>query len=324
MSSLLPESMIPFHSIASSFSAERVLPFLFVLGYFATAYMCTWLVDFIRECHAERHRKNAGGRCQPADALSTKGAANVDKAENTSHQVADMWKCSLLPEDLCGRISVYCGHEGVGAISACSNGLLLQFWESSEVWYALSANASLGNDILLSMTVPAQARESFRRGFFRTDMVQLRCLAKAGRSHAILDEAAHVACGLYPGDLEVDDLADFIQIGSRCLGAHDPESPTANRAARRLIGASRRYIEVFTEEQLEHLEYAYKSVHQLHALMLASMSESREASLEQSVWAGLPDTESTADLDEQEVFGPDVKEFELCSDEQDALHYMIS
>lgn len=323
MSSFLPESMTPFHSIASSFSAERVLPILFVLGYFATGYMCTWLVDFIRECHAKRHRRHAGGCCQESDALSTKATTDGDKAEDTSHPIDDMWTCRSLPEDLCGRISVYCGHEGVGALSACSNGLLEQFWESSEVWYALAANASLGNDVL-SKTVPAEARDSFRRGFFRTDMVQLRCLAKAGRSHAILDEAAHVACGLYPGDLEVDDLADFIQIGSRCLGAHDPESSKANRAARRLIGASRRYIEIFTEEQLEHLEYAYKSVHQLHALMLASMSESREASLEQSAWTGLPDTESFADADEQELYGPDVKEFELCNDEQDALHYMIS
>jgi hypothetical protein len=94
-----------------------------------------------------------------------------------------------------------------------------------------------------------------------------------------------VACGLLPEDLDSADLSLFIEIASKSLGAHDPESPRAVSSAERLLRAARRHMELFTEEQLENLEYAYKSVHQLHALMLSSMKDSYQETLEQSFWS---------------------------------------
>jgi hypothetical protein len=167
--------------------------------------------------------------------------------------------------------------------------LLQQQWDSAEVWQALSVACGLPKTAIIGVSpcsscAGRDARETFRRAAFRTDIAQLRSLAMVGRPHDILGEAAHVACGLLPGDLSTRGLAEFIKIATRSLGAHDPESTSAILDAERLLRASRRCMELFTEEQLEHLEYAYKSVHQLHELMLASMRDAHEDWLQQSFW----------------------------------------
>jgi len=207
----------------------------------------------------------------------------------------------LLPEDLCAQVACLCGFRGVGTLSACCQKLQSQVWESREVWITLSASARLTACFARGASA-RDACEVFRRAAFRTDLVNLRRLAAVGRPLPILEEAAHVACGLLPGDLSLSDLADFIRIASRCLGAHDPESPAANQAAERLLRASRRCMELFTEEQLEHLEYAYKSVHQLHALMISSMQDSYEGLLEHSMWTGPPDPDPVNSHDFKELF----------------------
>lgn len=252
---------------------EYILVTFFVLSYFAIQAWCKFLSTFPLSAH----------RKLPA-------AAEAVTHEGTPVPMsACVGLACPLPADICGRIAVNCGFQGVGVLSACSKNLQGQVWESREVWLALSTafrlpSAGLAADSACLSYAGREAREAFRRAAFRTDLSRLRVLATKGRPQAILEEAAQVACGLLPGDLPHSALADFIQIGSRCLGAHDPESPTAISAAERLLRAARRCVELFTEEQLEHLEYAYKSVHQLHALMLSSMQDSYEDILKQSFW----------------------------------------
>merc|ERR1719424_956930 len=136
------------------------------------------------------------------------------------------------------------------------------------------------------------ARQAFRRAFFRTDLLCLRSVAAKGRMPPLLEEAAHVICGLLPDDLSPAGVDEYIQIASRALGAHDPESPAAVACAERLLRASRRCMELLTEEQLENLEYSYRMVHQLHALLVSSMRASHEDTLERSLWHG-PATPAT-------------------------------
>jgi len=194
-----------------------------------------------------------------------------------------------LPGDIFGRIACLSGFQAVGKLGACSKMLQGQVWDSQDVWLALTSGAGLSADCLgrpyYSRPVALQAREIFRRCCFRTDLSRLRSLAAAGRTPPILTEAAHVACGLLPGDLSPSGMDDFIKIASRAIGAHDPESPRAVSTAKCLMRAARRCMELFTEEQLEHLDYAFQNVHQLHALMVSSMERSHESMLEASFWS---------------------------------------
>lgn len=268
------------------FSIEHALLIFFVIGYFLTRSMFKRLVSFLRTrrttfatASVMRERSVA---LLPQQANLHYGELSLAKADSFTIPLC------LLPEDLCAQVACLCGVQGVGALSACCRKLQVQVWESREVWMSLSASAGL-NARFARAASAHDACEVFRRAAFRTDLENLRRLATANRPLPILEEAAHVACGLLPGDLSPSDLADFIRIGSRCLEAHDPESPVANQAAQRLLRASRRCMELFTAEQLEHLEYAYKAVHQLHALMISSMQDSYQGLLQQSMCAGPPD-----------------------------------
>jgi len=247
---------------AADQGVEHVLLTLLVICYLLTHAWCKLMSGLL-----ERFRADVTSGCRAA--LTERAVVGLE---------------SPLPADICGRIAIHCGHQGVGALAACCKASRGQMWESQEVWMALSTSARLVVDAMHSSYTGREARETFRRAFFRTDLVCLRSLAKAGRPHRILEEAAHVACGLLPDDLPPAHLDDFIQIASRTLGAHDPESAAAVSSAQRLLRAARRCMELFTEEQLEHLEYAYKGVHQLHALMLSSMKKSYEDILEESFW----------------------------------------
>jgi len=291
------------------FCPEHILLLLFIIGFFMFQALFAWLKSVLGS-HRTRSSREMGVR-EESVALVPKANSARSASTSAKAQSVNVLMC-LLPEDLCGRVACYCGFQGVGTLSASCKKLQLQVWESREVWMALAATAKLATSFVARCS-GREACDVFRRGFFRTDLSRLRSLSSSGRSQPILEEAAHVACGLLPGDLSDSEMTDFVQIGSRSLGAHDPESPAANRAAERLLRASRRCIALFTEEQLEHLEYAYKSVHQIHALMLSSMKDSYEGMLEQSMWTGPPDPDMADD--------PYFKEFmELCNEPISAMN----
>lgn len=281
------------------FSTEHILLILFVFGYFLIRALFTCPASML-EAHRARSSRAIGVHSERSVALVPKAKTHRREGSPSKELCVSELLCRL-PEDICGRVACYTAFQGVGSLSGCCKKLQFQVWESREVWMALAASKALAITFPPS-TSGEQARDMFRRAAFCTDLSRLRSLAAKGRSQPILEEAAHVACGLLPGDLSLSDLADFIQIGTRCLGAHDPESPAANQAAERLLRASRRCMELFTEEQLEHLEYAHKSVHQLHALMLSSMRDSYEGLLEHSLWTGPPDPDPADALELKELF----------------------
>lgn len=276
------------------FCTEHIHLLLFVIGFFLVQALFTWLATHRGAFLIRSSREAVREEC-----VATTSKADASPIVPSTEQGINDLVC-LLPEDLCGRVACFSGFEGIGALSGCCQQLHLQLWESPEVWMSLSASENLATTFAPGST-GREACDVFRRAAFRTDLTRLRSLAALPRSQPILEEAAHVACGLLDGDLPDADLNDFLQIGSRCLGAHDPESPAANKAAERLLRASRRCVTLFTEEQLEQLEYAYKSVHQLHALMLCSMKDSYEGLLEQSRWTGPPDEDPADDPDLKEL-----------------------
>jgi len=294
------------------FGTKHFLVLLFVIGFFLFQSLFAWLAATLGS-RRTRSSRELGVREQSV-ALVPKADLARSESSPAKEQSVNVLVC-LLPEDLCGRVATYCGFQGVGTLSGCCKKTQSQMWDSREVWMALAASA----DVATSYTPRTTGREAcdvFRRAAFRTDLSRLRSLSTSGRSQPVLEEAAHVACGLLPGDLSLSDLTDFIQIGLRSLGAHDPESSAANKAAERLLRASRRCMELFTEEQLEHLEYAYKSVHQLHALMLSSMKDSYEGLLEQSMWTDPPDRDLTGPPDMAD--DPELKALlELYDDDDD-------
>lgn len=267
-------------ALAQGVGVENVVLIFFVVGYFIAQVwfklLSVWLPvrreSSPKEGSASTYEQ--GGLC----------SSSLEDDRQTATSIA-----RPLPEDLCGRIAVHCGFQGVGALAASCKIMQLQLWESQEVWLALSMafrlpSASVAFRSACLCCPGRDARDAFRRAHFRTDLAELRALVAVGRPQPILEEAAHVACGLLPGDLPLSGLSDFIQMASRSLGAHDPERLVAIAAAEQLLRAARRCMELFTEEQLENLEYAYNSVHQLHSLMLSSMRNSYEEVLEQSFW----------------------------------------
>jgi len=289
---------------------STILVLLYILAYFLIRALFAWLASSWGKRRTLSSRETSTiSKCSVALVPNDKARTHRSDRSPAKEESAIVLLC-LLPEDLSGRVACFCGFQGVGNLSACCQKLQSQVWESREVWITLSASAHLTASFARAVSA-WDACKVFRQAAFRTDLVNLRRLVTKNRPLPILEEAAHVACGLLPGDLSLSDLADFIRIGSRCLEAHDPESPAANQAAERLLRASRRCMELFTEEQLEHLEYAYKAVHQLHALMISSMQDSYEAQLQNSrmaqMCAGPPDPDPADSHDFKEL--PD-----LCND----------
>lgn len=289
--------MNPSELTASIISTVQILVLLFAFSYSSNRSFCYKFFCSLLKADPSASRSLERGvprKRPPASHASVPEARPHRQALCSESSLAKVksvnaFSCPL-PEDICGRIACLVGFQGVGALSGCDRKLQSEVWDSREVWMSLSVSTDLAISFSRNMAA-RDVRDIFRRTTFRTDLSRLRALDKVGRWKPILDEATQVACGLLPGDVDDSDLVDFIKIGSRCLGAHDPESPHAVRTAERLLRASRRYMDLFTEEQLEHLEYAYKSVHQLHALMLSSMQESHEGLLQRSMWAYAPDPE---------------------------------
>lgn len=269
---------------------EHALLILIVVGFFAmqawSTFLSTWLPTI--------HKKFAGATAQEEE-LSKTSSAKAPRNDS----VVDLMR--PLPADICGRIACLAGFQGVAELGTCCKPFQSQFWDSPEVWMALPTNAQLpcpskasGSSCTGLSASGWDARQDFRRAFFRTDLSRLRSLAAVGRTGVILEESAHVAQGLLPGDLPAEGLGEFIDIAQRCLGAHDPESPNMVLTAERLLRAARRCMELFTEEQLENLEYAYRSVHQLHSLMMTSMKDSHINFLEESYW--FDETDNSPDI----------------------------
>jgi hypothetical protein len=268
------------YSSLLSFGLEHYLLVFFIIGY----YIAPIWYKGLQSCLAP------GTKC--------KSKCDEDEDEQWEEDFVDEEpspRCSQnalvssfafdLPSELRGRIAVHCGFRSLAAVGATCTEWQAQLWESKEVWHALANAANLG-DCCSNLEHGWQARSAFRRTIFRIDVPRLQTLSMKGRPHAVLDELVSFAGGLMHGDLTDSEFGEYVRIATRALSAHDPGSAHATSAAERLLRAAHRSMYLYTEEQLERLEYAYKSVHQLHALMMASMQNSYENILEDSFWSG--------------------------------------
>jgi hypothetical protein len=254
---------------------EHGLLVFFMLGFFL---MRLWY-KMIGEWLAPRF--DLKGKCHIEDDESL---PVISPRTGTSRPLDSLADCLIehLPIELRGQIASYCGLQPLAQLCISCTSMQIHIWDSKEVWHALWNAAGF---ITLRKDYDAwQAREAFRHAVFRTDLASLHRLATQGNLLQVLEEAGHVACGLMIGDLSDSSTADFVQIALRSLSSHDPANPTMAAAAQRFLRAIRRSMELYTEEQVESLEYAYKSIHQLHDLMVSSMQESYKDMLDDSFW----------------------------------------
>lgn len=258
-----------------SLGLEHYLFVCFIIGYYIAPLWYKWLQSLLApsaECKRGCSKKDFQ---EAAPYISTPSCPKPLLVDALAFQ---------LPSEMRGRIASYCGFRALAAVGGTCRALQDNLWERKEVWHALAAGASLG-DHCNAREEAWQARAAFRRAIFRIDVPHLQALSMTGRPQEVLDELVHFAHGLMQNDLTDSGFSEFIRIATRALSAHDPANKLATKAAEDLLKVTHRSMDLFTEEQLERLEYAYKSVHQLHALMVASMKDSYEDILEESFWA---------------------------------------
>jgi len=189
-----------------------------------------------------------------------------------------------LPAELRAELGRTLELASLASWSAASRAVQRWLWDAPELWHALAEDKGLA-PLVARM---AGAREAFRHALFRLDGVCLRSLP-ANQHLAVFEEARRVALGLMPQDTGAPIVEDLCVIAERALQSYDPSSTQVTLAADRLLAATKRCAGVFTEAQIERLDYACRSTRQFHELIVSAMTERLEQFAQDTFWSHGPE-----------------------------------
>jgi len=197
-----------------------------------------------------------------------------------------------LPAELRAELGRTLELASLASWSAASRAVQRWLWDAPELWHALAEDKGLAPLVTRGRAhvgyPMAGAREAFRHALFRLDGVCLRSLP-AYQHLAVFEEARRVALGLMPQDAGAPVVEDLCAIAERALHSYDPSNTQATLAADRLLSATQRCAGVFTEVQIERLDYACRSTRQFHELVVSAMKESLEQFDQDAFWSQGPE-----------------------------------
>mmetsp|Transcript_122192 Transcript_122192/g.222278 ORF Transcript_122192/g.222278 Transcript_122192/m.222278 type:complete len:284 (+) Transcript_122192:139-990(+) len=239
---------------------------------------------------------------ESAESDKCTSTASSGRVEQVPSQPSFTQQVARLPGEIRGKVARPLKLCDLAALCTTCRSFHAQLWDLVDVWCATASDCALSID---RGSCGEEVREAFRHQSCHLDGTHLRSLPPH-RYVAILQEAALMVRGLLPRDGKqcVEELCTIVE---RALHAHDPAQEAAVNAAERFIDAMHNAMAVFTEPQIERIEYAYHSAGQLHTLMVSSMQQRSEASVWDSFFDDIPsplDERMTLHADDAQSFCP--------------------
>lgn len=246
---------------------------------FITHFALRWLkgFDYLAEVDGSFFGSAALNGSAASD--SDISAESSQRATEVPPQPSFTQQMVKLPGEIRGKVARPLKLCDLAALCTTCRSFHIQLWDLVDVWRAKAPDCALSMD---RGSCGEEVREAFRQQSCHLDGARLRSLPPL-RYVAILEEAALMVRGLLPRDGRevVEELCSLVE---RALHAHDPASEVAVAAAERFIDAMHRAMPIFTEPQMERVEYAYHSAGQLHKLMVRSMQQRSEDAVWETFW----------------------------------------